>query len=48
MLNELRDAIYINPTLSILPGVMIVATSVCFNLLSDSLGSAMNIRETDK
>ncbi|MEF2074150.1 ABC transporter permease [Consotaella aegiceratis] len=45
MLNELRDAIYINPVLSVLPGVLIVATSICFNLLSDGLRSAMNIRE---
>lgn len=45
MLNELRDALYINPVLSILPGLMIVLTSICFNLLSDGLRSAMNIRE---
>jgi len=45
MLNTLRSAIYINPWLSALPGVMIFATSLCLNLLSDGLRSAMNVRD---
>ncbi len=44
MLNELRDAIYVRPSLSVLPGVLIVVTSLSFNLLSDGLREAMNIR----
>jgi len=45
MLNTLRSAIYINPWLSALPGVMIFITSLCLNLLSDGLRSAMNVRD---
>ncbi|WP_375796908.1 ABC transporter permease [Alloyangia mangrovi] len=45
MLNTLRSAIYINPWLSALPGVMIFVTSLCLNLLSDGLRSAMNVRD---
>ena len=37
MLNALRQAIYVNPLLAALPGVMIFVTSLCFNLLSDGL-----------
>ncbi|HTP90802.1 MAG TPA: ABC transporter permease [Xanthobacteraceae bacterium] len=44
MLNTLRTAIYINPWVAALPGVMIFAVSICFNLLSDGLRSAMDIR----
>jgi peptide/nickel transport system permease protein len=44
MLNTLRTAIYINPWLAALPGVMIFAVSIGFNLLSDGLRSAMDIR----
>ncbi|MGC9417919.1 MAG: ABC transporter permease [Rhodovulum sp.] len=43
MLNTLRSAIYVNPWLSALPGVMIFVTSLCLNLLSDGLRSAMNV-----
>ncbi|GHF60283.1 ABC transporter permease [Seohaeicola zhoushanensis] len=45
MLNTLRSAIYINPWLSALPGMMIFVTSLCLNLLSDGLRSAMNVRD---
>ncbi len=44
MLNTLRSAIYVNPTLAALPGVMIFATSMAFNLLADGVRSAMDIR----
>ncbi|MBP0614590.1 ABC transporter permease [Jiella mangrovi] len=45
MLNTLRTAIYINPVLAALPGAMIFLTSLCLNLLSDGLRSAMNIKD---
>ncbi len=44
MLNTLRTAIYVNPWVAALPGVMIFMVSICFNLLSDGLRSAMDIR----
>ncbi|GAC1599791.1 MAG: ABC transporter permease [Ramlibacter sp.] len=44
MLNTLRSAIYINPWVAALPGAMIFATSVAFNLLSDGVRSAMDLR----
>ena len=44
MLNTLRTAIYVNPMVAALPGVMIFITSLCLNLLSDGLRSAMNVR----
>lgn len=44
MLNTLRTAIYVNPAVAALPGVMIFAVSICFNMLSDGLRSAMDIR----
>ncbi|MFM1855633.1 MAG: hypothetical protein RLZ83_942 [Pseudomonadota bacterium] len=44
MLNTLRTAIYTQPWIAALPGVMIFATSVAFNLLSDGLRSAMEIK----
>jgi peptide/nickel transport system permease protein len=44
MLNTLRSAIYINPTLAALPGVMIFVTSMAFNLLADGVRSAMDLR----
>src|SRR5207302_227499 len=44
MLNTLRTAIYVNPWMAALPGVMIFAVSICFNLLSDGMRSAMDIR----
>jgi peptide/nickel transport system permease protein len=44
MLNTLRTAIYVNPSVAALPGAMIFAVSIGFNLLSDGLRSAMDIR----
>jgi len=44
MLNTLRPAIYVNPWVAALPGVAILMTSICFNLLSDGLRSAMDVR----
>ena len=44
MLNTLRTAIYVNPWVAALPGVMIFAVSICFNLVSDGMRSAMDIR----
>ncbi|WP_189941752.1 ABC transporter permease [Sulfuriferula thiophila] len=44
MLNTLRSAIYINPWLAALPGVLIFITSIAFNLLADSVRTAMDIR----
>jgi peptide/nickel transport system permease protein len=44
MLNTLRTAIYTQPWLAALPGVMIFAVSTSFNLLSDGLRSAMEVR----
>ncbi len=44
MLNTLRTAIYVQPWIAALPGVMIFITSIAFNLLSDGLRSAMEIK----
>ncbi|MFM2421954.1 MAG: hypothetical protein RL291_484 [Pseudomonadota bacterium] len=44
MLNKLKDAIYVQPLLCALPGVMIFITSISFNLLTDGLRSAMDIK----
>jgi peptide/nickel transport system permease protein len=44
MLNTLRTAIYTQPAIAALPGVMIFVTSIAFNLLSDGLRSAMEIK----
>ncbi len=44
MLNTLRSAIYVNPWVAALPGVMIFATSMTFNLLADGVRAAMEIR----
>jgi peptide/nickel transport system permease protein len=45
MLNTLRTAIYVQPWLAALPGVMIFMTSIAFNMLSDGLRSAMEIKD---
>jgi len=42
MLNTLRTAIYMQPWVAALPGVMIFITSISFNLLSDGLRTAMD------
>jgi len=44
MLNTLRSAIYSNPWVAALPGLLIFVTSIAFNLLADSVRSAMDIR----
>ncbi len=44
MLNTLRTAIYVQPWVAALPGMMIFAVSISFNLLSDGLRSAMEVR----
>ena len=44
MLNTLRSAIFNNPVVAALPGVMIFITSICFNLLADGIRSAMDLR----
>lgn len=43
MLNTLRAAIYNNPWVAAMPGVFIFMTSIAFNLLADSIRSAMDI-----
>lgn len=45
MLNTLRTAIYVNPMVAALPGVMIFITSISFNLFSDGLRTAMDVRQ---
>src|SRR5215218_823634 len=45
MLNTLRTAIYTQPMLAALPGVMIFLTSISFNLFSDGLRSAMEVKQ---
>ena len=44
MLNTLRTALYTQPLLCALPGVMIFVTSISFNLFTDGLRSAMDIK----
>ena len=44
MLNTLRTAIYVNPWVAALPGFMIFIVSICFNLVSDGLRTAMDIK----
>jgi peptide/nickel transport system permease protein len=44
MLNSLRQAIYVQPYVAALPGLMIFITSMCFNLMSDGFRSAMDVK----
>jgi peptide/nickel transport system permease protein len=44
MLNTLRTAIYVQPWVAALPGVLIFIVSISFNLLSDGLRSAMDVQ----
>jgi peptide/nickel transport system permease protein len=44
MLNTLRTAIYSQPLVAALPGAMIFIVSICFNLLSDGLRNAMDVK----
>ena len=43
MLNTLRTAIFQNPWVAALPGLMIFMVSFCFNLMSDGLRAAMDV-----
>lgn len=45
MLNSLRQAIYVAPLNAVLPGVMIFVTSMCFNLMSEGLRTAMDVKQ---
>jgi peptide/nickel transport system permease protein len=45
MLNTLRTAIYVQPWVAALPGLMIFIVSISFNLLSDGLRSAMDVKQ---
>jgi peptide/nickel transport system permease protein len=44
MLSALRQAVYVAPVNAALPGAMIFVTSLCFNLVSDGLRQALDIR----
>lgn len=44
MLNTLRTAIYMQPAVAALPGLLIFITSICFNLISDGLRTAMDVK----
>ena len=44
MLNNLRQAIWVDPLVAALPGAMIFLTSMCFNLTSDGIRQAMGVR----
>jgi peptide/nickel transport system permease protein len=44
MLNTLRNAIYVQPWVAALPGAAIFLTSISFNIFSDGLRSAMDIK----
>jgi peptide/nickel transport system permease protein len=45
MLNTLRTAIYVQPWVAALPGLFIFITSIAFNLLSDGLRSALDVKD---
>jgi peptide/nickel transport system permease protein len=45
MLNTLRTAIYSQPLVAALPGMMIFITSISFNVFSDGLRTAMEVRQ---
>ena len=44
MLNTLRTAIYVNPMVAALPGLAIFIVSISFNVFSDGLRSAMEVK----
>jgi peptide/nickel transport system permease protein len=44
MLSTLRQSIYVNPMICALPGVAIFITSISFNLVSDGIRAAMDVR----
>ena len=44
MLSTLRQSIYVDPLGCAMPGIAIFVTSVCFNLVSDGVRAAMDVR----
>lgn len=44
MLSKLRQSIFLEPWVPVLPGLMIFVTSMAFNLLSDGLRDALDVR----
>jgi len=44
MLSTLRQSIYVNPLVCAVPGIAIFITSICFNLVSDGIRAAMDVR----
>jgi peptide/nickel transport system permease protein len=44
MLSTLRQSLYVNPLICALPGAAIFITSICFNLVSDGIRAAMDVR----
>lgn len=44
MLSTLRQSIYVQPLVSAIPGIAILITSIAFNLVSDGLRQAMDVR----
>lgn len=44
MLSTLRQSIYVNPLVCAIPGIAIVVTSIAFNLVSDGLRQAMDVK----
>jgi peptide/nickel transport system permease protein len=44
MLSTLRQSIYVVPVVCALPGMAIFISSICFNLVSDGLRAAMDVR----
>ena len=44
MLSTLRQSIYVQPLVTALPGVLILITSIAFNLVSDGLRQAMDVK----
>jgi peptide/nickel transport system permease protein len=45
MLSTLRSSLYVNPFVAALPGLAIFIVSLSFNILSDGLRSAMEVKE---
>lgn len=44
MLNTLRNSLWMNPVIAVLPGLMIYGVSLAFNLLSDGLRDAFDVK----
>ncbi|KQZ20821.1 ABC transporter permease [Mesorhizobium sp. Root552] len=44
MLSTLRQSIYVQPLVSAIPGIAILITSIAFNLVSDGLRQAMDVK----